>query len=496
MARIAVGGFQHETNTFAPSRATYEEFAAGSGWPALTRGDPLFPAVAGINIPIAGFVDEARSLGHQLAPLAWAAASPSAQVTEEAFERITGQILEELERAGGVDAVYLDLHGAMVTEHFQDGEGEILRRLRARVGGELPVVASLDLHANVTPDMVALSDSLVAYRTYPHVDMAETGARAARQLTRVLRGGRKPAKAYRQLPFLLPITQGCTLHDPAKGVYETLAELEAGGERLLSFCCGFSPADIHHAGPSLMAYGAEAAAAAAHLDGFVRDREAQFRPEVWKPREAVAHAVARARRAGRPVVLADTQDNPGAGGESDTVFLLEELVRQRVEGAALAILFDPKSARIAHEAGEGAEITLGLGAHSGQAGHAPFHATFRVERLGDGRFTGTGPFYKGARMRLGPMALLSLGGVRVILGSRKVQAADQSMFRHLGVEPTAEKILVLKSSVHFRADFQPIAEEVLVVAAPGPNPVDHAEFDYRNLRPEIRRMPRAAADGR
>ncbi len=495
MARIAVGGFQHETNTFAPSKASFEEFAAGSGWPALTRGDPLFPAVAGINLPISGFVDEARSLGHQLVPLAWAAASPSAQVTEEAFERITGQIFEELERAGGVDAVYLDLHGAMVTEHFQDGEGEILRRLRARVGTELPVVTSLDLHANVTPEMVALSESLVAYRTYPHVDMAETGARAARQLTAILRSGRKPAKAFRQIPFLLPITQGCTLYDPAKGIYETLAELEAVDDRLLSFCCGFAPADIHHAGPSLVAYGAEAEAAAERLDGFVRDREADFLPEVWKPQEAVSHAIARARQAGRPMVLADTQDNPGAGGESDTVFLLEELVRQRAEGASMAILFDPASAKIAHEAGQGSEITLGIGAHSGQAGHSPFQATFKVERLGDGRFTGTGPFYKGARMRLGPMALLSLGGVRVVLGSRKVQAADQSMFRHLGVEPTAEKILVLKSSVHFRADFQPIAEEVLVVAAPGPNPVDHAEFDYRNLRPEIRRMPRSAQTG-
>ena len=493
MARIAVGGFQHETNTFAPSKATFEEFAAGSGWPALTRGDPLLPAVAGINLPVSGFVEEARSLGHEVVPLAWAAASPSAQVTEEAFERITGQIFEELERAGGVEAVYLDLHGAMVTEQFQDGEGEILRRLRARVGAALPVVTSLDLHANVTPEMVALSDALVAYRTYPHVDMAETGARAARLLTDILRSGRKPAKAFRQLPFLLPITKGCTLYDPAKGIYEALAELEQGAARRLSFCCGFAPADIHHAGPSLQAYGEDAEAAAQRLLAYVVEREGHFLPEVWQPEAAVGQAITRSRQASRPMVLADTQDNPGAGGESDTVFLLEELVRQRAEGAALAILFDPRSAKIAHEAGEGAEITLGIGAHSGQAGHEPFHATFKVERLGDGRFTGTGPFFQGARMRLGPMARLSVAGVQVILGSRKIQAADQSMFRHLGIEPPEQKILVLKSSVHFRADFQPIAEEVLVVAAPGPNPVDHAEFDYRNLRPEIRRMPRAAA---
>ena len=198
-----------------------------------------------------------------------------------------------------------------------------------------------------------------------------------------------------------------------------------------------------------------------------------FGARVWPAERAVAHAIERSRAAGKPIVLADTQDNPGGGAEGDTVGVLAELVGQGAEGAALAILIDPAAAAAAHAAGEGTEIEIGLGAGSGLPGHRPFEARYRIEALGSGRFTGTGPFYSGARMDLGPMALLSLGGVKIVIASRKLQAADQAIFRHLGVEPGEQKILALKSSVHFRADFGPIAEEVLVVAAPGPNPIDH-----------------------
>jgi len=206
--------------------------------------------------------------------------------------------------------------------------------------------------------------------------------------------------------------------------------------------------------------------------------------------------MASARGASRPIVLADAQDNPGGGGNGDTTDLLKALVHQGAEGAVLAILYDPAAAAAAHEAGEGADLALELGAKSGLAGHSPLRATFRVERLGDGLFTGTGPFYRGARMQLGPMALLAVGGVRVVVGSRKLQAADQAIFRHLGVEPAREKILALKSSVHFRADFQPIAAEIHIVAAPGPCPIDNRELIFRKLRPGVRLMPMGPAFGR
>jgi microcystin degradation protein MlrC len=179
MARIAIGGFQHETNTFAPSKASFEDFTRGGAWPGLCRGPALFEAVAGINLPVAGFIERAREGGHELLPLSWAQATPSAEVREDAYERIAGQILEDLAGLRHLDAVYLDLHGAMVAEHLEDGEGELLARVRRLIGPDLPLVASLDLHANITPAMVELSDALVVFRTYPHIDMAATGARSA-----------------------------------------------------------------------------------------------------------------------------------------------------------------------------------------------------------------------------------------------------------------------------------------------------------------------------
>jgi len=496
MARIAVGGIQHETNTFAPSKATFADFERPGAWPGLTRGAALFDAMAGLNVPFAGFMAEARALGHELVPLSWAQATPSAEVTEDAFERIVGQILEDLAAAQDLDAVYLDLHGAMVAEHLEDGDGETLRRVRALVGAARPVVASLDLHANITPEMVAQSDRLVAYRTYPHVDMAATGARAARQLDALLNGEGGREKAYRQLPFLIPVQAGCTLLEPAKSLYGGLDDLEVGAVQSLSLAAGFGPADIWNCGPSIVAYGTEASAVEAAANALfiaVCDKEADFAAPVWDAPDAVAHAIRRSVSAGRPIVLADSQDNPGGGADGNTTGLLRELVRQGAEAAALALLWDPAAAELAHLAGEGAELRLALGGHSRVPGDAPLEATYRVERLGDGRFTGTGPFYKGARMDLGPMALLRLGGVRIAVASRKIQAADQAIFRHLGVEPATERILALKSSVHFRADFQPIAAEVLVVKAPGPNPLDHTELDYKRLRPGVRLMPNGPA---
>jgi microcystin degradation protein MlrC len=491
MARIAVGGFQHETNTFAPAKAELRDFLEGGGWPALQRGPTLPDGVLGTHLPISGAIGALRSQGHEIVPLVWAAATPSAHVTEEAFEQIVGLLLQELAAALPVDGVYLDLHGAMVAEHLDDGEGEVLRRVRALVGPRVAVAASLDLHANVTPEMVALADLLVAYRTYPHVDMAETGARAAAGLAALLGRGDRPAKSFRQLPFLIPLTWQCTLMEPAASIFREIAAGDAPEAPLVSFTPGFPAADIHHCGPSIFAYGGEASAAQAATDRLlhrVAAAEADFAGRLYAPDDGVREALRLASGAARPVVLADTQDNPGAGGTSDTVGLLEALVRHDAP-AVLAILTDPECAAIAHAAGAGAEVALALGGKSGAPGQAPFRGRFTVERLADGNFTGTGPMWGGVRCRLGPMALLRTGAVRVILASKKLQAADQAIFRHLGVEPAAEQILALKSSVHFRADFQPIAEAILVVAAPGPMLADPAELPFRRLRPGVRLRP-------
>jgi len=494
MARIAVGGFQHETNTFAPVQADYDAFAEADAWPALTRGDGLFDAVAGINLPLAGFVAAAQDTGHELVPLSWCSASPSAHVTEDAFERVSAMLLEDIS-AAKPDAVYLDLHGAMVTEHFEDGEGALLSRIRAALTPETPVVASLDLHANISTEMCMAASALTAYRSYPHIDMAETGGRAAELMDTLLQSGGASAQHLRALEFLIPINAQCTMEEPAGRLYRRLADLEAApGVWQLSFAMGFPPADISICGPSVYGCGADAAAVVRAIDSLADEIEAaesDFTEQLFSPDDAVRLAMANTEAG--PFVIADTQDNPGAGGNSDTVGMLEALLRCGAEGAVLAMLYDPEVAEAAHRAGGGRRFSAALGAKSGQPGQRPFEGKFRVERLGDGQFTATGPMWRGARMELGPMALLKVADksadVRVIVSSRKFQAADQSLFRHLGLEPSEQRILVLKSSVHFRADFQPIAAQIVTAIAPGPNLADTRKFPYRNLRPGLRIKP-------
>src|SRR6202167_6697048 len=255
MTRIAVGGFLHETNTFAPTKAAYDDFVHGGGWPAMARGADVLKVMRHINVGLAVFVAQAQADGWELAPTISCAASPSAHVTKDAFERVAKVMIDGIKAAGPLDAVYLDLHGAMVSEHFDDGEGEILARVRSLIGKDLPLVVSLDLHANVTPQMVEHADALIAYRTYPHVDMADTGRAAARHLALLLREGRRFEKAFRQLPFLIPISWQCTNDFPTKGIYEKLAAMENEAVPTLSFCPGFPAADFAHCGPSIFAYG-------------------------------------------------------------------------------------------------------------------------------------------------------------------------------------------------------------------------------------------------
>jgi microcystin degradation protein MlrC len=491
MTRIAVGGFLHETNTFAPTKATYQDFVHGGGWPAMGLGGGVLKVMRNINVGLAGFAGAADSNGWELVPTISCGASPSAHVTEDAFERIVKVMVDGIAAAGPLDAVYLDLHGAMVTEHLDDGEGEILARVRKVIGNDIPLVASLDLHANVTPEMVKHADALIAYRTYPHIDMAATGRAAAKHLALLLNTKQRFAKAFRQLPFLIPISWQCTNDQPTKGIYEKLSRLESDAVPTLSFAPGFPAADFEGCGPSVFAYGrtqADADAAADTIATLVASHENDFDGRIYSPDEGVRHAMELSKSAKKPIIIADTQDNPGAGGDSDTTGMLRALVRNKAS-AATGVIYDPQSASAAHDAGVGARVTLALGGKSGIPGDAPYQETFVVEQLSDGKFVAPGPYYGGRDMDMGPSAALRIGDVRVVVSSHKAQLADQSMYRYVGIEPTEQAILVNKSSVHFRADFEPIAEKLLICAAPGAMPADPAALPWTRLRPGIRIKP-------
>ncbi|SDV49857.1 M81 family metallopeptidase [Chitinasiproducens palmae] len=489
--QILIAGFQHETNTFAPTPATYDSFVRGEGFPALCRGADVLK-LRDVNIPVGGFILAAEAAGHTLKPVIWAGASPSDRVTRDAFERIVGEIVEAARRRD-FEAVYLDLHGAMAAENADDGEGEILRRVRDAIGPDIPLVASLDLHANVTPLMLEQADALCAYRTYPHVDMAEAGRRAADLLARVVESGR-PACAFRRLPFLIPINGMCTSLEPARGTYAALAKAEAehDGRVALSFAPGFPAADFEGCGGTVWGYAADReeaeAAVGAIYDRIVADEPAWAIPFL-APDAAVAEAARLARDATRPVVIADTQDNPGAGGDANTTGMLRALLAHGVDGAALGLFWDPDAARQAHEAGVGATIALRLGGRAGVPGDAPFEGRFVVEALSDGRCVFDGPMMNGMHADQGPSACLRIDGVRIAVSSVKAQMLDRNLFRMVGIEPERMKILVNKSSVHFRADFEPIASAVLVAKAPGPMRADPADLPWQHLREGIRTRP-------
>ncbi|SIO18482.1 Microcystin degradation protein MlrC, contains DUF1485 domain [Paraburkholderia phenazinium] len=494
--KILIAGFQHETNTFAPSLATYESFVRGEGHPPMARGDAVL-AIRDVNLPIGGFIQASERQGHTLLPVIWTAASPSAQVTEDAYERIVGEIVAAAGE-GGFDAIYLDLHGAMVAQHVDDGEGELLARIRAKVGPSVPVVASLDLHANVTERMLASADALVAYRTYPHVDMADTGARAERLLVRLLDERKPLARAARRLPFLIPINGMCTMLEPARSMYEALGTLEQGPVVSLSFAPGFPAADFPECGPVIWGYGEEASAVRDAVDSLydtMLRNEAQWAVPFLSPDAAVAEAIRLSATAQKPVVIADTQDNPGAGADSNTTGMLRALLDNGAQDAALGLVWDPEAAAQAHAAGVGATLELALGGRSGTPGDAPFIGTFEVVALSDGRCRYDGPMMHGMQVELGPVACLKIGGVRIAVSSTKAQMLDRNLYRVAGIVPEQMKILVNKSSVHFRADFQPIAHTVLVAKAPGPMTADPADLPWKWLARGIRIRPMGKSFG-
>jgi len=495
--RIAIAGFQHETNTFAPTVADYEAFRIAKSRPPLVRGEKMLDTVRGSKLPSAGAISVLEAAGAEIVPILWCLATPSAHVTEDAYERIAGEIVQGIAASGPLDGLLLELHGAMVARHVDDGEGELLTRLRRVVGAGVPISVPLDLHANVTPLMVEKADYLTLYRCYPHIDMAETGARAARSLLEMIRTGNRPAKAFRQLDFLIPVNGGCTDFGPAREIYHQIMPAMEREPRLagLSFAVGFPHADFKDAGPTVIAYAeaeAVAEAAAERLIGEVARREAQFLPEFFPAPVAVARALAIAATAAKPVVIADTQDNPGGGGPGDTTGLLRAMLAAKAKGAVIGALIDPAAVDAAHAAGEGAAVVIAIGGKR-FPGDSPVEARCRVLRARSDGWTAVGAMTGGMPVDLGRTALVeTVDGVMVALASRASQTLDRGIFQHLGLVPERLPVIAVKSSVHFRADFAPMAEAIIIAKAPGPVAIDHTELAYRKLRPGVRLMPQAA----
>ena len=490
--RIAVGGFLHESTTFVDQPTTWDDFARAGPWPGACEGEAMLETLDGLNLGVSGFIDEARKSGHTIVPVAWGMAMPAGPVTAHAFERMSAALVDGYRRSGA-DVIFVELHGAMVADEFDDAEGELLRRIRAVAGPDVAVVGTLDLHVNMSDTMVEKTNLLSAYRTYPHVDWGETGRRVARWLDRALSWGRKPAKAMRRMPFLIPVTAGCSLISPVKELYQQLEAIEAETGVHLNFTPGFPPADIADCGPAVFGYGADQATVQRAVDRLadaVIAAEPQFAAQRVQPvAEAVANAIAISANAKKPVVLADTQDNPGAGAPSNTTGIIAELLAQRAQGAIVGIVHDPDAAAAAHAAGLGAHLNIAIGGGLAGEGQTPQPGPWTVVALSDGKFAGTSPMLRSKIAQMGKTAVLKQDGVEVLVATIRQQPIHRETFSHLGIDPRDRRIVALKSSVHFRAGFQEIAEDVITCAAPGMNLADPSDFTYRKLPTAIRRRP-------
>jgi microcystin degradation protein MlrC len=480
--RFFVAMVSHETNTFSPLPTARSEFEAHD----LHYGGELLEAYRGTATCLGGMIEAAAGAGVTLVPSLAAAASPAGRVAKAFYAEARDRLLADLRAAGPVDGVLLDLHGAMVVEGLDDGEGDLLAAVRATVGA-VPIAVTLDFHANVTRAMVEAATLLHGYKTYPHVDMDARGREAATRLAQVAAGRLKPTVAWRQPPLLPPIAGQLTTRGPMRRLYDRADGMERlPGVISVSVFAGFPLADIPDAGLSIYV--------ATDGDQALADRLAdELAAAAWALRREFLHtalpvkdAVARALALdGRPVVLADIADNTGGGAAGDTTEILRELLRVNARPATVACLWDPEAARACAEAGVGATVTLAVGGRVDPAHGAPLTVTGRVRTLSDGRFVYRGPMMRGLEGRVGLTAVLDVNDVKIILISHRRQALDPEMIRFVGIDPLAEKILVVKSSIHYRAAFEPIARAILEVDAPGLSSSTLGRFPFARVRRPI-----------
>lgn len=477
--RLLIAEFKHESNTFASRPTGRAEYEARY----IKRASEIIPFFTGVKAEIGGFIEGARQTGAELVPIIAANAMPSGVVTREMFNYVRDIILEGIRTAGKIDGIALSLHGAMVVEDSYDGEGELLEAIRNQVGPDLPVMVTLDFHANLTQKMVSNCSALFGYNTYPHVDTYERGLEAVLNLVKMIRGELRPAMALKWLPMLIPSLE--TSLPPFSQVFDTVFEMEKDPRVAnVSWFQGFPWTDIPCAGSSVVVVTNNDPALADRLAGkLVRqvwDMRELFRVDVMTPAAAVARATGSPHR---PFVLADISDNPGGGAPSDGTQVIKALLEAGVADAAVATIHDPAVVEQAVRAGVRATIDIELGGKTEPAHlHGePLKVKALVRTISDGRYVNKGPMGTGFRVDNGVTVVLDLGGVEVIVPQRKLQPTDPEIFRRHGIEPRDKKLIILKSTLHYRAGFAPLAHEIIQLDAAGLTSPNFSTFRYNNL---------------
>lgn len=488
---VLLGGFAHETNTFAADTTDREQFRSRRGY----AGEEIPEKMRGTNTCEGGVIDVAEEGGVDLRYTISASATPGGVVGAEAYEFYTDRIVSGAEaHREELDGVVLCLHGAMVPERMDDGEGPLVERVREVVGPDVPIAVTLDLHGNITDRLVAAADVLVAYEEYPHTDMGDTGRRAMRLLHRTMRGEVDPTTAVERPPVLAMTPKQNTREAPMADLMAAAREQERrDGVLKVNVFPGFQQADVPSMGFSVPVVTDDdpelAREVARDLAERVWDRRERFVGDYPEPEEAVARAkrlVADGATEDGPVVMADAGDNPGGGGAADGTTVLRELLDQEVTNAGFAIMRDPEAVDAAVEAGVGERVTVTVGGKIDDLHGDPIEGVDGyVAVLTDGEFENTGPMATGSENHLGRTVRFECGaedGVSVFLTENRLQPLDAEIWRHAGVQPERLDVLVVKSSNHYRADYEPMASEVIQVNTPGLAVMDPRKFEFERIR--------------
>jgi len=489
--KIVIAQMKHETNTFSPVPTPLARFATGADVPP--EGAAAVAAYRGTGSAIAAFIDLAEAAGADYHVAIAAAAWPSGPVDDAAFEHIAGRICAAVAR--GCDAVLLDLHGAMVTQTHDDGEGELLRRIRA-IAPELPIGVALDMHSNLYDGMAECSTVIAGYQTYPHVDVYETGLRAGRAILALLAKRAEPRMAWGRRPMLPHVMRQGSDDSPNRELQARCRAIEAEGALCASVFVGFPNADIEYAGLSAVVVSDGDPAQARRWCDELLDSAWAARAEFVYRIEPLAESMARAKAladgkpAGSgPVVLLDHSDNCASGGTMDTMTVLGAILDAGLDGVAAFAIFDPAAVQLMIAAGVGTEITLSLGGKLdmpaiGLAGQ-PRGVTGRVRLLCDGRYRNLGPMGRGELNAMGPTAVLDTGRVQIVVISDHVEPHDLAAFTTVGIAPERMTYLMLKSRIHWRAGLRPLAHAVIECAGTGVCTSDYAVLGLHKVRRPI-----------
>jgi len=480
--RLVIAQVKHETNTFSPVPTPLARFAHGA--PLPLEGPAVRDAYKGTGTALGAFIDLAEQAGAEAVYPVAGNAAPSAPVEDEAYEAMAGRIVAAV--AKGCDAVLLDLHGAMVTRSFDDGEGELLARIR-RIAPSVPIGVALDMHTNLFPAMGQHATVIAGYQTYPHVDMYETGVRAA---TPILKSSR-PTMAFGHRPMLPHVMRQSSLDSPNREIQARAKEMERQGALAASFFVGFPHADIPYAGSSAVVVTDGDARKARSLCDELLDMAWNARRQFVYEVEPLEKSLLRAKemggsKAGGPVMLLDHYDNCASGGTMDTMAVLGGILDAGLADVAAFAVFDPRAVEQMQRAGVGARVTIPLGGNLempalGLKGK-PRQVTGNVRRIIGGIYRNEGPMARGELADMGAAAVLDTGKVEIAVISRHVEPHDIASFRALGIDPAGKRYVMLKSRVHWRAGLGPMARAVVECAGEGVCTSDYSQLQFRRVR--------------